>query len=68
LAEISGRGAFLVNPLDINQIAQGMSAIYRNPNLRMELIEAGKGELARFDWDHSAKICSQIITRGKDTL
>lgn len=68
LAEISGRGAFLVNPLDINQIAQGMSDIYRNPNLRMELIEAGKRELGRFNWDHSAKICSQIITRGKDTL
>jgi len=68
LAEISGRGALLVNPLDTNQIAQGMSNIYRNPNLRMELIEVGKKELGRFDWYHSAKICSQIITKGKDTL
>jgi glycosyltransferase involved in cell wall biosynthesis len=68
LAEVSGKGAVLVNPLDINQIAQGMNDIYKNPILRMKLIDAGKIELARFDWDHSAIICSQIITKTKHTV
>lgn len=68
LAEISGRGAVLVNPLDINQIAQGMSDILRYPSLRMKLIDAGKRELSRFDWDYSANICSQIITKNKFTI
>ena len=63
LAEISGKGAVLVDPLDINQISQGMNNIYKNPDLRKSLIDAGKIELTRFDWDYSAEICSQIITK-----
>jgi glycosyltransferase involved in cell wall biosynthesis len=63
LAEISGEGALLVNPLDINDIARGMNEMYENIPLRRHLSEAGKKELARFNWDNSALICSDIITR-----
>lgn len=63
LAEISGEGALLVNPLDINDIARGMNEIYENTSLRRTLTEAGKKELARFNWDNSAQICSDIITK-----
>jgi glycosyltransferase involved in cell wall biosynthesis len=61
LAEISGQGALLVNPSDIHDIARGMSEIYTNTSLRRNLTEAGKNELARFNWDNSAQICSRII-------
>jgi glycosyltransferase involved in cell wall biosynthesis len=61
LAEISGQGAVRVNPLDIQDIAKGMQVIYKDLSLRKHLIEAGKNELARFNWDHSARICSTII-------
>ena len=63
LAEISGEGALLVNPSDINDIARGMNEIYANTSLRRNLTEAGKNELARFNWDHSAQIWSRIITQ-----
>ena len=63
LAEISGKGALLVNPLDINNIARGMNEIHENTTLRRSLTEAGKNELARFNWDNSAQICSDIITQ-----
>jgi alpha-1,3-rhamnosyl/mannosyltransferase len=63
LAEISGEGALLVNPLDINDIARGMNEIYSNTSLRRNLSEAGKNELARFNWDNSVQICSDIITQ-----
>ena len=63
LAEVSGKGAVLVDPLDINQISQGMNNIYKNPDLRKSLIDAGKIELTRFNWEYSAEICSQIITK-----
>ena len=62
LAEISGEGALLVNPLDINDIARGMNEIHKNTSLRRSLTEAGKKELARFNWDNSAQICSRLIT------
>lgn len=61
LAEISGQGALLVNPLDINDIARGMNEIHENIPLRRSLTEAGKKELERFNWDNSAQICSRII-------
>lgn len=63
LAEISGEGALLVNPSDINDIARGMNEIYANTSLRRILIEAGKNELTRFNWDNSAQICSKIISQ-----
>ena len=61
LAEISGQGALLVNPSDINDIARVMNEIHKNISLRKILTAAGKNELARFNWDHSAQICSRII-------
>jgi glycosyltransferase involved in cell wall biosynthesis len=63
LAEISGEGALLVNPSDINDIARGMNEIYANTSLRRNLTEAGKNELARFNWDNSAQICSRLVTQ-----
>jgi alpha-1,3-rhamnosyl/mannosyltransferase len=61
LAEISGEGALLVNPLDINDIARGMNEIYANTSLRSHLSEAGKIELNRFNWDNSVQICSRLV-------
>ena len=63
LAEISGQGALLVNPIDINDIARGMNEIHENIPLRRSLTEAGKKELERFNWDNSAQICSRKITQ-----
>ena len=63
LAEISGEGALLVDPSDINDIAMGMNEIYVNTSLRSHLSEAGKKELARFNWDNSAQICSRLVTQ-----
>jgi hypothetical protein len=40
-----------------------MNEIYANTSLRRNLTEAGKNELARFNWDNSAQICSQLVTQ-----
>jgi hypothetical protein len=41
----------------------GMNEIYANTSLRSHLSEAGKKELARFNWDNSAQICSRLVTQ-----
>jgi hypothetical protein len=38
-----------------------MNEIHANTSLRRNLTEAGKKELARFNWDNSTQICSRII-------
>lgn len=55
LPEVAGKGAVLVDPTDVNAIADGLEAALYDENLRAELVEAGYKNVKRFSWDEAAQ-------------
>jgi glycosyltransferase involved in cell wall biosynthesis len=56
MPEVVGDAAILVNPESIEAIADAMQAVFENDNLREKLIEHGRIQRAKFDWDKTAEI------------
>ncbi len=54
MPEVAGDAGILVNPLDVNDIADKMQLIYKDEALRNKLIAAAKEQVKKFDWDASA--------------
>ncbi len=50
MAEVAGDAAMLVNPNDVHGIKQAMDIVYRDDNMRAELIEKGFERVKRFSW------------------
>lgn len=61
LHEIAGNAALLVPPTDINSIINAMLELIENENLRLNLIEKGKANAARFSWQKSAEKVIELI-------
>lgn len=55
LPEVAGKGAVLVDPTDVNAIADGLEAALYDENLRTELVDAGYKNIKRFSWDETAR-------------
>ncbi len=55
IPEIAGGAALLVNPRDINNIAEAMRKIINNEELRQELIAVGLKRAQDFSWEKCAK-------------
>lgn len=55
LPEIAGDAAFLVDPLDIDSIASGMTRLIEDESLRQRLIRKGRQRVARFTWQACAE-------------
>lgn len=55
IPEIVGDAAILVNPYDVNEIADAMVSLFNNSQLRKELIEKGRERIKLFSWDRVAK-------------
>jgi glycosyltransferase involved in cell wall biosynthesis len=53
LPEVTGAAAYLVNPHRENEIATGLTTLYKNTNLRSSQITAGLERAKNFTW-HSA--------------
>ncbi len=54
MPEIAGNAALIVNPRDVNQIAQAMGQIATNEKLRQQLIAEGLLRKLHFSWEISA--------------
>lgn len=54
LPEVAGDAAVLVDPLDVEAIAEGMKTIWQSPELRQALITKGKLQVAKFSWAKAA--------------
>ena len=65
LPEIVGEAAELVDPLDVQTIADGIWHVLSNRDYRSLLIEKGAQQTLRFSWDRSAEKMIQIY---KETL
>lgn len=55
LADTAGNAALLVNPLDIDEIANAMEQVVLDDFLRETLIKRGKSRIRTFDWTRSSR-------------
>lgn len=55
MAEVASSAAYLVDPFNIDSIAQGFYELVKNDNLRQRLIDKGRVRLKDFSWQESAK-------------
>jgi glycosyltransferase involved in cell wall biosynthesis len=61
--EVVGDAALLVNPHDVDAIAQAMQKIWQQPLLRQELIDKGRIRKMAFPWERTAKLLWESISR-----
>lgn len=66
LPEIAGEAALLVDPEDVEEIAQAMLRLSRDEDLRRELIAKGHRNLERFSWDRAAEETLAVIRQAMD--
>jgi len=55
MPEVAGEAALLVDPFQIESIANAMKSITFEPDLRFALVEKGKQQRKRFGWDQTAE-------------
>lgn len=63
--EVCGDAAIYFNPLDIEDMANKMSALLDNDSLRNEMKERGKARTKLFSWDKSAEKLITLINTLK---
>ena len=63
LPEVGSDAAIYVNPESLDDIANGMNILYKNDEIRKELIEKGQKRLKYFSWDKSAKLLWESIQK-----
>ncbi len=61
LPEIAGRAAILVNPLNVQEIADGLVRAVTDEDLRRELIARGYEQAQRFSWSACARVVLERI-------
>jgi glycosyltransferase involved in cell wall biosynthesis len=60
LPEVAGDAALMVNPYDVEAIADALRRLIDDSALRTELIEKGRIRASHFSWDNSAQHLLQI--------
>lgn len=55
LPEVAGDAALLVDPHDVDAIADAMRRLLTDPDLRAELIRRGRENVKRFSWEKCAR-------------
>ncbi|MBS1783102.1 MAG: glycosyltransferase family 4 protein [Bacteroidetes bacterium] len=61
MPEVGGEAALMVNPNDVDDIAAKMEQIYKDENLRAQLISAAPTQVAKFNWDQTAAVLWQSM-------
>lgn len=61
LPEVAGDAGLYVNPLNIEEIAEKMTLLSRDNNLRNKLIENGNSQKKLFSWTKSSDKIAEII-------
>lgn len=54
MPEVGGNAVYYVDPYSVHSIADGMSILFRDENLRHQLISRGLEQLKKFSWDNTA--------------
>lgn len=61
IPEVAGNGALLVDPFDVNQIAQAMLKLSQDKQMCRNLINSGLKQLEKFSWADSAAKLSELF-------
>ena len=61
LPEVAGDAAILVDPTDVDAIADAMLRLSRDEPLRQQLIVAGRANVARFSWQKAARATLAVL-------
>ncbi len=62
MPEVAGQGTILVNPKNIEQIAEGIYRIISNSQFRKDLVVKGYQNVERFSWQKCAQETLKILT------
>jgi glycosyltransferase involved in cell wall biosynthesis len=68
MPEVAGGAAYLVDPLDADALADGISTVFKDAPLRSQLIENGLVRSSAFSWKENAlrtKALYQRVLRGR---
>lgn len=55
LPEVAGKGAVLVDGLDVSSITEGLETALYDENVRREIVAAGHENIQRFSWELAAR-------------
>ena len=64
LAEVVGDAAVIVDPLDVDSIADGIDKVVGDERLRSDLCARGLAQAGRFSWDRTAEITWRTLQRA----
>jgi glycosyltransferase involved in cell wall biosynthesis len=62
LPEVAGDAAIMLDPYDVEAIADAIRRVLEDSELRASMIERGFAQAAKFTWENSAKQLHQIYT------
>ena len=60
LPEITGGNCLMVDPYNVNDIADGIHHLLTNENLRKEYIKKGKKWVEQYTWDRAARMTIEV--------
>lgn len=67
IPEVAGeRGAFLVDPLDTEALAEAILTLLQDPAKRQDLIEGGYDNIRRFTWEKAASQTLAVLEKAVD--
>jgi glycosyltransferase involved in cell wall biosynthesis len=61
LPEVAGDAALLVNPSEVEAIAEGMERLWTDPELCAVLVASGRRQRERFSWNQAARAVGQLL-------
>lgn len=61
LPEVGGDAALYVDPLNETEIADGMSTLLNDAQLREDLVKKGFQNAERFSWEKSARLLNEVV-------
>lgn len=63
LPEVVGDAGILIDPYDVFDIAEALSALLKNPSLCAHLVERGITQAKKFSWQRTAEITASVVKR-----
>ena len=67
LPEVAGDAAILVDPTDVDAIADAMLQISQDEGLRQRLIAAGYENVKRFSWEKAAQETLAVLEEAANS-
>ena len=62
MPEVVGDAGLLINPNDVGEIEKAMLEVFQKEELRSKMIEKGREQREKFNWDKSADKVYQILS------